>query len=193
MKDKVIILDIDEVLLKWVDGFSDFLYRYWGITTQGSPKEWDLSVWLGCSKETAMEFVRSFNEESSEFGELKPFREAVPALHDLRDLGYNLYGVTASCETVEGKRNRIYNLLDVFGNVFEDVHFVPMGASKKEILVTFPKGSFYVEDNIYNVADGVDLGLNVVQYIRPHNVSLRHTEAYWADSWADIADYIRRC
>ena len=191
-KAKTIILDVDEVLLKWVEGFSDFLYKYYGVETKGVPETWEIAPWLGCSKETAQEFIRGFNEESDEFSELRPFLGSQDALNDLMRSGYKLYCVTAACNGTESKRSRVFNLLDVFGNVFEDVYFVPRGGSKKAVLRLFPKGSYYVEDYPYHLEEAAEIGLKSIMYIRPHNQGIVVKRAAMIDTWEEIARYIKR-
>ena len=190
-KSKVVIVDVDEVLLRWTEGLSDFLCKYWGIETKGTPTSWEVKYWIGCSEQTALEFIRCFNEESDEFGELKPIQGAVEAIQELREAGYEIYCVTASCTGTEGKRSRVFNLLELFGNVFEDIYFVPLKGCKEEVLSKFPKGSYYIEDNMINIVKGASLGLKTVQFVRPHNEKYCHSEAPRFDSWVDVVAFIK--
>jgi hypothetical protein len=61
-------------------------------------------------------------------------------------------------------------LINVFGDIFDDVICLPMGSVKKEVLLHWKNtGLFWIEDYLRNAEDGYDLGLKSILITNPTN------------------------
>ena len=189
-----ILLDCDDVLLSWTDGFRGFLKKYHNIEVSGVPQSWDLSQWINLDRETTLRLVKQFNEDTDDFGKLKPIKSSELFLSELYDLGFSLTVITSCSDNIRCINNRKDNLENVFGNIFDDIICLPLGVSKGDYLKKF-EPSFWVEDNYHNCLLGKELGHNGVIIRHDHNKNFEKectANLNWTEDWHEINDIISR-
>lgn len=192
---KTILVDCDDVLLEWKQGFRQFLAVHHKIETAAAgPDDWCMGNWLGCSPERAIELVQEFNA-SRYFGELVPTFGSMTALNDLYARGWHVAVVTScGCDPVSVVR-RTRNLTLVFRHLIDDIHCVPLGEPKGPVLAAYPEGCFWIEDNYQNAVSGLAHGHKPFVIRKSHN--LKHEGEsldgiVWVNSWLDIVRQIPR-
>jgi hypothetical protein len=180
------LLDCDDVLLDWIDGFRKYASRELGLPIMGRPTSWDMTRWLGVSQRVVDHLIESFNN-SDAFGALHPANAAEAVVPALKTAGHKLSVITScSGDSAVGAR-RYHNLIAVFGPVFDEIICLPLGESKEHALRRF-EPSIWVEDNYQNALTGSQLGHTPVIIRKPHNVEFEalDVECVWIDSWCDL-------
>lgn len=154
----IFILDCDEVLLKWIDGFRNWLARTGRIANAGPSVYFELENWLGIDTPTARSWVRAFNDDpEGGFAQLKPLEGAKDSVRLLKEAGYKIRILSKCGDAKTTVKSREDNLISVFGDVFDEIICIPTQSSKLDELLRHPK-SILVDDHIDNVLAGVKAG-----------------------------------
>lgn len=190
---KTVIFDCDDICLKFPQGFSKFLFKYYGIITLGGdPCNWNMLKWTGLSQERVIELLTEFST-SEEFGQLEPVEGAVEGIQTLVSVGYEPVILTACVDHLLTVQRRLYNVGNVFGeNTFARVDFTPMGTSKLDQLKQYDS-TIFVEDNYKNALAGLEAGHDVLIRRVPHNLEYRKNapaELTWFDHFSEVVDHI---
>ena len=192
MDSRDILIDCDDVALNYLEGFLPFaedkLGRSFG---DAMPEDFDLSIFLGIDTAATVDLINRFNAgEDGYFGRLKPIPGAVAALRAAHAQGRRISVITASSSLPVVHELRTRNLVDVFGDIFEDIRFVDLDGCKRAHLEDFPS-RIWVEDKFSNAILGAEAGHRAYVMRRCHN---RHIEAgctdpraAWVDDWTEIA------
>lgn len=180
-----IVFDCDGVLLNWMLGFRIFLEDKSYYPGTLNPSSYNLSNWIGTTRKNASILIDEFNHTEA-FGRLAPESGMVmPNLRLLREAGHTLSIVT-SCgdDTVALLRRR--NLIDCFGDIFEDIHCLKLGECKQDALVK-SKGDVWVEDNYVNAVVGHTLGYKTFMVNQRWNTGKVNSEITWMnDLWGPL-------
>jgi len=189
-----VILDCDDVLLDWCDGFSSWMRGAKGLDLPGKPHTWDLSHWTGLPAAETRAAVEEFNR-SIDFAWLRSIDGAVPALVDLCLKGHPLFVLTSCSAEAKVRDARIENLSRNFGsNILppDKVFCLPLGANKQNHLRALRDlyGScHWIEDNFHHALDGHAIGHQSIMMRRPHNREHERSEiggtVEWASDWQD--------
>lgn len=188
-----VLVDCDDVLLDWTEGFKQYLKFKHNIHVHGRPQNWDLSKWIKIDKQDAIRLVTDFNENSEEFGDLKPTKQSHSFLTNLHSEGYTFTVITSCSDNINCIDRRQRNLENVFGSLFDDIICLPLGVSKGVYLEKF-EPSFWVEDNYHNCLIGHELGHHGIVVRQEHNrdfETVTDTRLHWKDDWSEISDHIR--
>ena len=185
---RTLLVDVDDVLLHWTDGFREFLKKKGVKLSQARPTRWDLRHWVGNG---ATAFVDEFNH-SSHFGYLEPDHEAVVALEDLYNKGFQIYAITSCTDDPSAVYRRRENLDEHFIGVFEDVICLPLGGCKLQTLKQFPRGSYWVEDKFENALAGIQAGHRAILLDKSHNQDNHHDAVTRCENWKAVHDLIIR-
>lgn len=154
----IFILDCDEVLLKWIDGFRNWLHKTGRIKNAGPSIHFELEKWLNIDTPTARSWVRAFNDSpDSGFNLLEPLPGAVDMVRMIKEAGFDIRIVSKCGDAKNTIRSREENLARVFGDVFQDIICIPTTSSKLQELKRHPK-SILIDDHIDNVIAGVEAG-----------------------------------
>lgn len=188
---KVIIMDVDQVLLDCISRLRDYMLEHEGKKVSSMPTAWDLSKWMDCDSEGAMDTVRSFHSNWM-FGTLDAMPGASNALNRLVRKGYGLIFVTACGDSPITTALRKVNLYSEFGDIFLEEHFVPVNGSKLAVLQDLAARydvRMFVDDRPKNLEAGIEAGVPVALMKAPHNRDQRdkYTCAY---SWYELLDIV---
>lgn len=163
--EKIILTDVDGVLLNWLDPFSDWClerYGYERVALHGRVEKQIAIPEDVCPIELGREFNRT-----GWIGDLPPLGDAVKYVRKMyEEHGIRFLVISALGECRHAKRLRIQNLNEVFGaKVFTEVHCVKDSASKEVILERFEgTGMYWLEDSPANAEMGGALGLSPVLF-----------------------------
>lgn len=183
-----ILIDCDDVLLDWQRGFRSWLRDTHAINPHPSgPLSWQMTGWLGLPEDECLSLVKQFNS-SADFGSLFPISDSINAIRHLRDKGHSLYVITSCGAEPEQTTTRQRNLLQHFGDAFDEVICVPLGVSKATHLATF-EPSVWIEDNYHNALCGLSYGHKPFMLRRNHNrhdETNSHSDIAWVDDWWEL-------
>ncbi len=161
---KVILTDVDGVLLDFLPTFTCFLNQEKKIrlTLEDWEKGYLLSDLIDIEPEESKKIFIDFCH-SDYFKRLEPKACALEAVSKLAEEGWRFIAVTAAnqgCDTqdlLKTAENRLFNLQTHFGAIFEDIYLTDITGCKADTLKRF-KPSYWVEDSVANAHIGYEAG-----------------------------------
>lgn len=189
MNNKLILTDVDGVLLSWDYAFEQYLKRTVSrshVTIVHDTH--DICSKYGLDPEVGDYLVRTFNS-SANMGYLSPHADAVRYVQKLhREHGYIFHAITSMGVDLYAQKLRIMNLNKLFGDTaFEDVIFLDTGAPKDEVLKEYAGSDCYwVEDNYTNCLAGLEYGLKPILMSHSYNRNSEHDEVIRVSTWKDV-------
>ena len=193
-----IILDCDGVLLNWRDSFNRWCIENGFFKNDNSWPDWDYRYQPYIQSEYAS--IPGFDltlgklfAESYHISKLPPITGAVEAVRKMYYSGHSLKIITSFSDNYMSKKMRERNLVNVFGNVFEEMVALPFRASKLERLAAFNKQDHcvYVEDFEKHLDEAVEAGIPAVNCLLISNTfNLKHKPQYRRGGWDSTAKYI---
>ncbi len=159
---KIILTDVDGVLLNWNSGFHNFMEFYSIEEKESEKNRYSLHKRYGSSRPFMNKMVAEFN--ASERNErLEPLADAVEYVDKLSKDGYVFYAITNVGSDPQTTMRRTKNLNDVFGDVFKSIICLDIGESKFLTLSRWENSGLpWIEDKFTNALDGHSLGLNTI-------------------------------
>lgn len=186
---KIILTDIDGVILDFAKTFAEFILDVKGetIITEDYFKQ---------KRERAYEDHQKIVAEytvSDHFKNLEAKPCALEVLNDLRKEGWRFIAITA-CDTEHPEQcvktaynNRMENLEKYFPDVFEDMHFSPWSTGKGEILKRYAP-TWWIDDRADHAHDGHEAGHKaiIMRGEDPHVEANNHANLPIVDTWHEI-------
>lgn len=169
MREKIILTDVDGVLLYWAKGFHDYMVEQGLAQLPDTDHEYSVSLRHGVTPEVAKRHVEYFNN-SPHIATLEPFQDAVEYVDKLSKHGFRFIAITSLSNSVIAYTYRTANLKSIFGDVFDRLICLSLGADKYETLKEW-EGSklFWIEDHINNAEAGHKLGLKSILIEHEYN------------------------
>lgn len=189
ISDKVILVDVDGVLLDWLYAFTQWMERHGYIQIEGGEDEYDIGIRYSLPKDEKDRIVRMFNE-SAWIRKLPPLRDAVKYVRKLHEeQGYVFRVISSLSEDTYAGHLRTKNLIEMFGpTVFESYVYLDTGADKDAALEKYRgSGCFWIEDKPENAELGARLGLESILVDHPFN---RECQVRRASNWKEIYEII---
>lgn len=192
-KDKIILTDVDGVLLDWEESFGVWMEHHGHTMVEGGKLIYKIGDRYGISNNQGHKLIKQFNE-SAAIGFLPPVRDAQYYVKMLAEKHqYRFLAVTSLSLDPYAKKLRTRNLMKIFGNdTFIDVICLDTGADKGDILAELAKtykGNWWVEDKPENVRDGIAVGLKGILIEHGHNMDYDGS-AVVAKTWEEIYNVI---
>ena len=188
MKESVILVDADGVLLNWEYAFEVWMEQHGFEKIPGGDLDYDIGKRYGISREQTMRLIKLFNE-SAAIGFLPPLRDAIHYVSKLhKEHGYVFHCITSVSIDPNAMRLREMNLHKLFGeNVFQKVVCLDTGAPKDAALYPYrDTGCYWVEDKISNAELGAELGLNALLMEHGHNMHHYHNDVRTVKNWEEV-------
>ena len=177
MKNKIILTDIDGVVLDWEEGFSVWMEHHGHDTVEGFKEFYGIHDRYGIRKEASKKLVEQFNS-SAAIGFLPPLRDAqyyIKMLHEKHK--FQFVAVTSLSNDPYAQKLRERNLAKLFGdNVFLDVICLDCGADKDEKLIELSEkyeGCYWIEDKVENALVGADIGYDTLLMEHKYNMTAK--------------------
>jgi len=192
MKDKVILVDCDGVLLDWEYAFDVWMSRHGFKPVENGFDIYKINERYGIYKEQGKQLTRMFNE-SAAIGYLPPLRDAIHYVKKLHERhGYVFHAITSLSNDENAQTLRTMNLSRLFGEtVFAKHVYLDTGADKDEALAPYKdSGCYWVEDKYTNAMVGHSLGLNSILVAHGHNGNFNHVNIPRLQTWKEIYNYI---
>lgn len=176
MKDNIILVDCDGVLVDWEPFFFKFAKEVHGYDIVDS-KQYNVGLALGLDRKQGGKLVAEFNN-SEAMRTLSPLRDAVKYVRKLfTDHGFQFHVITSQTDNPYAQAYRIENLERLFGkDVFHGFTILPQGSDKdKELLKWKDTNCYWIEDKPANIDDGYKADLDPILMAHEHN-SGQHTD-----------------
>lgn len=189
MKDKVLLVDCDGVLLDWEYAFDQWMKRH-GYTIKETGN-YMMDVKYGLERAETKRLVRMFNE-SAWIRKLPPLRDAMKYVRKLHvEHGYIFHAITSLSNDQYAQHLRTKNLREMFGDtVFEKYVYLDTGADKDEVLAEYEgTGCYWVEDKPENVDCGIEFGLDGILMLHDHNKEYIG-DARVVKNWKEIYEFV---
>lgn len=185
--NKVILTDVDGVLLDWEEHFRVWMSHEYGYDRSENLGAYRLAEHYGLPEDTIWDRVEEFNY-STHAGFMRPHEEAVKYVRLLADKGYRFITVTSFGGSPESRALRVSNLQYLFGDVFDGHNIIELCGDKRKTLTQFKNSaSWWIEDNLHNAEVGLELGLRPILMRHTHNseasadLGIRR-----ADGWSQV-------
>jgi len=173
--DRVILTDIDGVVLNWEYAFITWMSARGFNLPQNREQSYYMHILYRdqLSKAEVKSMIRTFNE-SAAIGFLPPLRDAMYYMKKLHEEhGFIFHAITSLSNDQSAQKLRIQNLEKLFGTTLFDTHvFLDTGEDKDEVLKKYADtGLTWIEDKVENAIVGKDLGLNAMIMEHGHNMN----------------------
>ena len=192
MKESVVLVDADGVLLNWEYAFNIWMTQHGFEMLPGSEVNYDIGQRFGISREQGKKLIKMFNE-SAAIGFLPPLRDAIHYVKRLHEEhGYVFHCITSLSTDPNAQRLREMNLAKLFGDtVFQRVVCLATGADKDEALYPYrDTGCWWIEDKPANAVLGAELGLNSLLMEHGHNMTHYHEHFRTVKNWEEVYQVI---
>lgn len=190
--NKIILTDVDGVLLNWFAGFDQWMVSLGFVINRQAnmyslEDRYDGELSVG----EIRHLIAQFNHTKM-FGKLPPERDAVEYVRRLAEEGYRFVAITSMGGDESAQQLRKDNLIQVFGDIFEELHCIPLNTSKHSILERWKNSKmFWVEDKLENAICGAELGLTSILLTHPYNENHSHSCLLTVNSWEEIYNLIK--
>ncbi len=188
MKKKIIVTDVDGVILNWEDAFQVWMEHQGFKKVLKHKLIYNAASQFNLSKEEGKKWVKLFNQ-SAAIGFLPPLRDAQEILTLLnKNYGYRFVVCTSLSNDKAAQELRTRNLQKYFGDIFEEFVYLDTGADKDEALYKLAKkyrGCLWVEDKVENADAGAKVDFEPVVMEHGYNMNENH-EHFVAKNWEDI-------
>lgn len=186
INEKLILVDVDDVLLDWTYGFTQWMvsHGYKRLRTD----LYDMGISFGLEKDEIKELIGTFNE-SAYVCFLTPMKDSVKYVRKLyEEHGFVFKCITAMDDSNIARKARKMNLENVFGKgIFEEIIHTGSAENKYRHLEKYKDtGCIWVEDKPENAVMGSELGLNSILIEHDHNCDFYHGDIAIMENWKSI-------
>ena len=192
LNKKVILTDVDGVLLDWVHSFTQWMDRHGYEQIDNGAAEYDIGNRYDISHVEKERLVRMFNE-SAWIRKLPPLRDAIKYVRKLHEEHGYIFRVISSLSTDPYAGHlRTKNLIEMFGpTVFESYTYIDTGADKDDVLAPYEgTGCWWIEDKPENAVLGQSLGLESILVDHPFNKDSFVGDMPRCRNWKEIYETI---
>jgi FMN phosphatase YigB (HAD superfamily) len=191
LNEKVILTDVDGVLLDWLFSFTQWMEKHGYVANPDATDQYDVTKRYGLNGPDKERLVRMFNE-SAWIRCLPPLRDSIKYMRKLHeDHGYVFRVISSLSNDYYAQHLRTKNLIEMFGpSVFDTFVYLDTGADKDDALEQY-RGSecWWVEDKPENADLGIELGLNSI--LMGHNFNKNYDgKASRVNNWKEIYQLI---
>lgn len=202
--DRIILTDVDGVLLEWEHHFTKWMLQRTLFDERGAryhpyrllpDKEntYEMAERFGLSVKEIRKLIREFNR-SAWMGTQRPMMESQTWVKLLAAEGWTFIPITSQTSDIPAQELRKRRLGELFGDhVFQNYHILGTGADKDSALAEFHgTGLYWVEDKPKNALAGLKYGLKPILINHEYNRDFEHAEITKVNNWKEIHQLIAR-
>lgn len=193
IKDKIILTDVDGVLLDWEFAFHTWMEKHGHTPIKEHKQLYSIAKRFSITQEQSKRLTASFNESAS-IGFLPPLRDSVYYIKKLHEKhGYVFHAITSLSTDPYAGKLRERNLAKLYGDTtFAKVICLGTGADKDEALAPYKDTQcWWVEDKVINAQVGEQLGLRSIIFEHGHNWDYKG-DIPLAKNWEEIYNMITK-
>jgi len=189
-KEKLILSDVDGVLLNWEYAFNIWMEDHGYTMVENGNFVYNVAKRYGLDSKEGSRMVRFFNESAVQ-GFLPALRDSEHYVRLLANLGYKFHVITSMTKNAHAQKLRIRNLEKLFGeDTFEKFIFLDTGEDKDAVLKEYEgTGLYWIEDKPTNADLGLKLGLKSL--VMEHAFNLHYEgDAPFVKNWREVYETI---
>ena len=196
--NRIILTDVDGVLLEWEHHFTKWVLQKSYFDEQGNryyphkllpnkQNTYEMAERFGVTKDQIRALIREFNR-SAWMGTQRPMLESQTWVKLLSAEGWTFIPITSQTSDIPAQQLRKRRLGELFGdNVFTNYHILGTGADKDSALAEFhDTGLYWVEDKTNNALAGLKYGLKPILIDHPYNRDFEHPDIIRVNNWQEI-------
>lgn len=180
----IILTDVDGVLLNWEKAFEEWMVGK-GYTVHNTNTYDQYKKFGFISKKACDRVVEQFNT-SAWMGFLEPIDGSVEWVKKLVAEGHKFEVITSMATDKYAVELRKQNLRKHFGDAFVNVICLDTGADKDDILKTYDKGMWWIEDKPKNCLAGLRANLKPILIEHHYNKDFINPNVVNAKDWQEI-------
>ena len=162
-----IVTDVDGVLLDWESSFTLWMLKK-GFRVVDS-RSYYTSTKFGLTKKASKSLVCEFNESYNVLN-IPSLRDSIKYVKRLAEEGCRFDVITSMSDSRSAGLLRENNLIELFGNIFDDIQILSCGADKRNALKKYKgSGIIWIEDKIENSEVGYKMGMRSVLMKHSYN------------------------
>ena len=186
-KSKIILIDIDGVLLYWIPAFNRYMqgqgFNAICDNTFVYPATYDIT------REELIYYINDFHAGHWEFGTLPIHADAKEGVDILIKMGYRFVAITSCSTHPQAIALRRANLYLHFGDVFDAVHCLDLTDSKSTHLSEH-EPTFWIEDQTKNALLGLEYGHDCILMQHSWNKGIEHKGITLCEDWVAVVNHI---
>ena len=185
--DRIILTDVDGVLLEWENHFEKWMITKGYQQKVGKEKVYAMDKRYGLTKKKKEELINQFNN-SAWMSTQEPLPNSQTWVKLLHAEGWTFIPITSQTSDIPAQELRKTRLKDLFGGtVFENFFILETGADKDSALAEFHgTGLWWVEDKTENALVGLEYGLKPLLIDHAYNRKFKHREITRVKDWKHI-------
>ena len=189
--DRIILTDVDGVLLEWEDHFANWMINKGYQQKPGREKVYSMDKRYGLTKKKKEDLIKEFNN-SAWMSTQTPLPESQTWVKLLHAEGWTFIPITSQTADIPAQELRKRRLQELFGGtVFENFFILDTGADKDSALAEFHgTGLWWVEDKPENALLGLDYGLRPLLVDHSYNRKFKHPKVKRVSNWKEIRSII---
>ena len=202
MNNRIILTDVDGVLLEWEHHFTKWMVQRTYFDKKGSrfhpyrllenkENTYEMAERFGVTIPEIRKEIREFNR-SAWMGTQRPMLESQTWVKLLHAEGWTFIPITSQTSDKPAQELRKKRLEELFGKqVFSNYHILGTGADKDSALAEFHNtGLYWVEDKPKNAVAGLKYGLKPLLFDHPYNRDFNHPEITRVNNWKQIHEIL---
>tara|TARA_B100000989_G_scaffold269533_1_gene225012 strand:- start:211 stop:768 length:558 start_codon:yes stop_codon:yes gene_type:complete len=179
VRHKILLTDIDGVVLDWQKHFNKYLDHYY-------PGEELFDPTVFAQGERTGKIIKEFNN-SAWIGFLEPWKDSVEVLTELNHMGWKIYGCTSMGTDQYANALRKKNIETLMPDVFTQLEIIPFMQPKGNWLAPWKgSGAVWVEDKWSNAIIGADMGIKTFLMKQSYNSKQDYQGVEKVDNWRQI-------
>jgi len=196
--NRIILTDVDGVLLEWERHFTKWMLQRTLFDERGAryhpyrllpnkENTYEMAERFGITKDEVRKQIREFNR-SAWMGTQRPMPDSQTWVKLLAAEGWTFIPITSQTSDIPAQELRKRRLGELFGDrVFTNYHILGTGADKDSALAEFHNtGLYWVEDKPANALAGLKYGLKPILIDHEYNRDFQHPEITRVNNWQQI-------
>ncbi len=196
--NRIILTDVDGVLLEWEHHFTKWMLQRTLFDERGAryhphklladkQNTYEMAERFGVTIPEIRKEIREFNR-SAWMGTQRPMPDSQTWVKLLAAEGWTFIPITSQTSDIPAQCLRKRRMGELFGeHIFSNYHILGTGADKDSALAEFHNtGLYWVEDKPKNAVTGLKYGLKPILIDHPYNRDFDHPEVTRVNNWQDI-------